>query len=102
MPKGLPEHREMVAVRAKANDVLDADSLGIAALKPVRDAQRAALALALTAQKVLIPATRSQLIPDKGCYAARVADRQPRWFVAAREALPPVSRHESRYLTRWV
>jgi hypothetical protein len=59
MPKRLPEHREIVAVRANPNDVLDADSLGIAALKPVRDAKRAAFALALTAQKVLIPATRS-------------------------------------------
>jgi hypothetical protein len=70
MPKGLPEHREIVAIRAEANNMLDTDPLGIAAPKPVRDAQRAALALALTAQKALIPAAWCQLIPDEGGYAA--------------------------------
>ena len=70
MPKGLPEHREIVAIRAKPNDMFDTDPLGIAALKPVRDAQRAALALAPAAQKALIPAAWCQLIPDEGGYAA--------------------------------
>jgi len=69
MPKGFPEHREIVAVRAKPNDMFDTDSVGIAALKPVRDAQRATLALAHTAQKALIPAAWCQLIPDEGRYA---------------------------------
>jgi hypothetical protein len=49
MQKGLPEHREIVALRGEPNDVPDTDPLGIAALEPVRDAQRTALALALTA-----------------------------------------------------
>jgi hypothetical protein len=31
MLKGLPEHREIVAIRAKPNNMLDTDSLGIAA-----------------------------------------------------------------------
>ena len=66
MPKGVPEHREIVTIRAKPNDMLDTDPLHIAALKPVRDAQRAALALAPTAQKALIPAAGCQLIPDEG------------------------------------
>ena len=70
MPKGLPEHREIVAIRAKPNDMFDADPLGITALKPVRDAQRATLALAASAQKALIPAAWCQLIPDEGRYAA--------------------------------
>ncbi|MBA3513885.1 MAG: hypothetical protein H0T77_05880 [Pyrinomonadaceae bacterium] len=70
MPKGLPEHREIIGIRAKPNDMLDADPLGIAALKPVRDAQRAALAFAPTLQKALIPAAWRQLIPDEGGYAA--------------------------------
>jgi hypothetical protein len=39
MPKRFPEHRDIVAIRAKPNDMLDTDSLGIAALKPVGDAQ---------------------------------------------------------------
>ena len=66
MPKGLPEHREIVAIRAKPNDMLDTDPLGIAALKPVREAQRAALALASTTQQALIPAAWCQLVPDEG------------------------------------
>ncbi len=70
MPKGFPEHREVVVIRAKPNDMLDTDPLGIAAPKTVRDAQRAALALAPTAQKALIPAAWCQLIPDEGGYAA--------------------------------
>ena len=99
MPKGLPEHREIVAVRPQPDNMLDTDSLGIAALKPVREAKRGAPALAPTAQKTLIPAAWCQLIPDEFCYAARVADRQPGWPVAARDALPPVSGHGRRYLT---
>jgi hypothetical protein len=39
MPKGVPEHREIVTIRAKPNDVLDTDPLRIAAVNPVRDAQ---------------------------------------------------------------
>jgi len=85
-------------MRAKPNDVLDTDPLRIAPLKPVRDAQRAALALAPTAQKALIPAAWYQLIPDEGCYAAWVADRQPSWSIAARDALPPISSHGRCYL----
>jgi hypothetical protein len=70
MPKGFPEHREIVAIRAKPNDMLDTDPLGIAALKPVCDAQGAALAFAPAAKKALIPAAWCQLIPDEGGYAA--------------------------------
>jgi hypothetical protein len=66
MPKGLPEHREIVAVRAKPDDMLDTDPLGIAALEPVRDAQRASLALAATTQQALVPAAWYQLVPDEG------------------------------------
>jgi len=56
VPEGLPEHWKKVAIWANPDDVRDTDPLGIAALKPVRDAQRAALAFASTAQKTLIPA----------------------------------------------
>jgi len=70
MPKGLPEHREIIAIRAKPNDMLDTDPLQIAALKPVRDAQRAVLALAPAAQQLLIPAAWRQLIPYEGRNAA--------------------------------
>ena len=70
MPKGFPEHREVVAIRAKPDDMLDTDPVGVAALKPVRDAQRVALALAPTTQKTLIPAAWRQLIPDEGCDTA--------------------------------
>src|SRR5688572_15854447 len=63
MPKGIPERREVVAIRGKPNAMLDTDPVGVAALKPVRDAQRVALALAPTKQKTLIPAAWRQLIP---------------------------------------
>ena len=53
MPEGFPEHREIVAIRFKPNDVLDTDPLGIAPLKPVGNAQRATLALAPAAQEAL-------------------------------------------------
>ena len=99
MPKGLPEHREIIAIRAKPNDMLDTDPIGIAASKPVRDAQRAAIALAPSTQKALIPSARCQLIPDEGGYAARAADGQPRWSLATRGALPPISGHGCRCLT---
>jgi hypothetical protein len=69
MPKGLPKHREIVSFRTKPNDMLDTDSLGIAALKPVSDAERVAPAFASAAQKALIPVARGQLIPDKRRYA---------------------------------
>ena len=65
MPKGLPKHREIVSFRTKPNDMLDTDSLGIAALKPVSDAERVALAFAAAAQKALIPVNWCQLIQDK-------------------------------------
>ena len=70
MPKGLPEHREILAIRAKPNDMLDTDSLRIAALKPVSEAERVAPAFAPAAQKALIPIAWCQLIPDKRGYAA--------------------------------
>jgi len=70
MPKGVPKHREIVTIRTKPNDMLDTDPILIAALKPVRDAQRAALALAPTTQQSLIPAAWRQLIPDEGRNAA--------------------------------
>ena len=70
MPKGVPKHREIVTLWAKPNDMLDTDPLRIAALKPVRDAQRVALALAPTAQQLLIPAAWRQLIPYEGRNAA--------------------------------
>ena len=70
MPKGFPEHREVVAIRAKSNDMLHADPVGIAALKPVSDAQRLALALAPTKKKTLIPTAGRQFIPDEGCDTA--------------------------------
>ena len=70
MPKGLPKHREIVSLRTKPNDMFDTDSLGIAALKPVSDAERVAPAFAPAAQKALIPAAWCQLIPDKRGYAA--------------------------------
>jgi hypothetical protein len=70
MPKGFPEHREIVALRVKPNDMPDADSLRIAALKPVRNAQQSALTLTPALEKALIPAAWRQLIPDEGGYAA--------------------------------
>jgi hypothetical protein len=70
MPKGLPKHREIVSFRTKPNDMLDADSLGIAALKPVSEAERVAFAFAPAPQKALIPVAWRQLIPDKRGYAA--------------------------------
>jgi hypothetical protein len=39
MAKGLPEHREILAIRAKPDDMSDTDPLGIATLKPIRDVQ---------------------------------------------------------------
>jgi hypothetical protein len=95
MPKRFPEHWEIVAFRAEPHNMFDTDPLRITAPKPVRDAQRVAVALAPTAQKALIPAAGCQLIPDEGGYAARVADAQPSGSVTARAALPPISGHES-------
>ena len=69
MPKGLPEHREVVPIRAKPDDMLDTDSLRIATFKPVGNAERSALTLAPTEQKALIPAAWRQLIPDESGYA---------------------------------
>ena len=70
VPKGIPEHWEIVTVRGKSNNMLDADSVRISAFKPVSDVQRSALALARAAQKTLIPAAWRQLIPDEGSDAA--------------------------------
>lgn len=70
MPKGVPEHWEIVALGHKSKDVPDADPIGIAALKPVGNAQRAALTLASTVQEALIPPAWRQLIPDEGSDAA--------------------------------
>jgi hypothetical protein len=58
MPKGLPEHRKILAFRPKPNDPLNADPLGIAPPKAIRDAQRMALALTPAKQETLIPAAR--------------------------------------------
>jgi len=70
VPESVPEHREIVAIRGKPNDVSDADPFRISALKSVCDAQGAAFALAPAAQKALIPAAWRQLVPDEGGYAA--------------------------------
>lgn len=70
MPKGVPEHREIVAIRDKSNDMLNANPIGIAALKSVGEPQRAAPALARTMQEALVPSAWRQLIPDKGSDAA--------------------------------
>jgi hypothetical protein len=66
MPKGLPKHREIIAIRAKPHDMRDTHPLGVAALEPVRDAQRAELAPASTTQQALIPTAWCQLVPDEG------------------------------------
>ena len=70
MPKGVPEHREIVAIRDKSYNMLDANSIGIAAPKPVGYAQRAALTLTSSVQEALIPPAWCQLIPDEGSDAA--------------------------------
>ncbi len=70
MPKGVPEHWEIILIRAEPNDMLDADPISVAALKSVGNAQRAALTLASTVQEALIPSARCQLIPDEGSDAA--------------------------------
>ena len=70
VPKSFPEHREIVAVRGKPNDVFDTDPFRISASKSVGDAERAAFAFAPAAQKALIPAAWRQLVPDEGGYAA--------------------------------
>ena len=46
-------------MRAKPNDMPDTDPLGSPPMKPVRNAQRVALALAPTVQKAMIPAARA-------------------------------------------
>lgn len=75
IPKGFPEHREIIALRAKPDDMFHIDSLGIAALKTVGDAKRLAFAFAPPKQKALIPSAWRQLIPNEGSNAARVAGR---------------------------
>jgi hypothetical protein len=96
MAKGIPKHREIIALWAKTNDMLNTDPLGIAALKSVGDAERVALAFAPAAKEALIPAARCQLIPDESGDAARLADRQPSRSVSTRNALPPILGHGSR------
>ena len=75
MPKGFPEHRQIIALRAKPNDMFYTDPLGSAALEPVGDPQRVAFAFTAAAEKALIPTTWRQLIPDKRGDAARAAGR---------------------------
>ncbi len=70
MPKGFPEHWQIVAIRANPYDVLHTDPLGIAALQPICDAKRVAFALAPPAQEALIPPAWCQLIPDERGNAA--------------------------------
>ena len=66
MPKGLPKHRQIIAIGTESNNMPDTDSIRIATLKPVGDAERATPALlALAKQKALIPPAWRQLIPDK-------------------------------------
>ena len=65
MSKSLPDHREIVILKAQANNIFDTDPLGIAALQSVGDVHGAALAFASTAQQPLIPTARRQLIPDE-------------------------------------
>ena len=70
MPKGLPKHRQIISIGAEPNNMPDTDSLRIAPLKPVSDAERATPALLAPAkQKALIPTAWRQLIPDKRGYA---------------------------------
>jgi len=65
MPERLPEHWKIVAIRVESDDMSDADSLRIAALESVRDVQRESPAFTPAAQQGLIPAARSQLVPDE-------------------------------------
>ena len=70
MPKGFPEHQQIISLGAESNNMLDTDSIWIAPLKPVGDAQRATPALLAPAkQKALIPPAWRQLIPDERGYA---------------------------------
>ena len=66
MPKGLPKHREIISIGAEPNNMPDTDSIRIAPLKPVGDAERATPTLLAPAkQKALVPPAWRQLIPDK-------------------------------------
>ena len=66
MPKRLPQHGQVLILEAQANHIFDADPLGIAALQPVGDIHRTALArFARAAQQPLIPSARCQFIPDE-------------------------------------
>jgi hypothetical protein len=98
MAKGIPKHREIITIRAKTNDMLNTDPLGIAALKPVGDAERVALALAPAAQEALIPAAWGQLIPDESGYAARLADRQPSRPVATQCIAPNLAIRQKAHI----
>jgi hypothetical protein len=93
MPERVPEHREIITLGAKPNDMPDTDPVGITALKSVRNPQRIAPAGTPSKKKALIPAAGPQLIPNESGNAARVADRQPRGPLAAGAALPPISWH---------
>ena len=71
MPKGLPKHRQIISIGTEPNNMPDTDSIRIAPLKPVGDAERAPPALrAPSHQKALVPPAWRQLIPDKRGYAA--------------------------------
>lgn len=100
MPKGLPQHWKILTVGLEPDDTPDTDPLRVAPPKPIRNAQRMAVALAPAKQQALIPAARHQLVPDEGGDAARAADRQPRRPLAARDALPPISGHSRSSLNR--
>ncbi len=95
VPKGLPEHWEIVIFGAKPDYMPDANSLRISAFGTIGNEKRAALTLAFASQEALVPATRCQLIPDESSNAARAADSQPLWFIVARGAFPPVTGHGS-------
>jgi hypothetical protein len=66
VPKCLPHHWQIVILKAQANYTFDTDPIGITALQPVGDVQRAApAAFASAAQQPLIPTAGGQLIPDE-------------------------------------
>ena len=71
MPKSFPKHRQIISIGAESNNMPDTNSIRIAPLKPVGNAERATPALlALANQEALIPPGWRQLIPDKRGNAA--------------------------------
>ena len=66
MPKGFPKHRQIISLGPEPNNMPDTDSIRIAPLKPVSNAECGPPALLTpTNQKPLIPPAWRQLIPDK-------------------------------------